>query len=943
MPLIPGTRLGGYEIVAPIGAGGMGEVYRAHDAKLNRDVALKILPATFASDPERLARFKREAQVLASLNHPNIGHIYEMTSGVVAARESGDVASGSAAPTLALVLELVPGPTLDDMIRSAPLPMSQTLLIAKQIAEALETAHEQGITHRDLKPANIKVRGDGTVKVLDFGLAKALDPTAVSGDQAMNSPTFTAHATQMGVIIGTAAYMSPEQARGKPVDKRADIWSFGVVLFEMLTGRRMFDGETVSDTIAKILEREPDWSALPPGTPPKLRELLRRCLEKDLKKRQRDIGDVRIELEEALAQTASTAGLAAPATPVSRGLSARAIALGAALVLGGAAGGAALWSVFGGRATDAAVTGSGPVRLSISFPANVRVQYQNQILAGNSLVVSGFSRNADGSAARRPRLYIRRLQDYELTPVPGTEGVEEFAVSPDGLSIAFVAAVSEQASQRRLSKVRLDGSTPPVALSDWDDAWENTLAWLQDGDLLMVSGGGTRLVRVPSGGGPAKAAGALDTGAIIGNPTFGRALPGARGLFFTMESWGARGYQLDLWLLDPTTGKARRLFERAGNATYAATGHILFTRGETLMAAPFDLDQLAVTGEVVPLLGGIRTPNSWAHGYFSVSDDGRLAYAPGGRVGTDRRLVAIDEHGSAAPFTTEQRAYETPPVASSDGRQVATVITNEQGTYETWVADAGRPSLRRAITLPNADCARPVWSRDGQWLAFTRTARNKDDGAYILRADGSTVPAPLLKADSAEVFIRTASWAPDGSGVMMTRSVGGKGDLLFVPVSPAGVPGQPRVIRETTYAEANPRFSPDGRHVAFDSDDTGQREVYVAAFDPAGPLGPASAVSVGGGVRPVWFPDGKRILYQRDPNQIAAVSIQTKPALSASTPVLLHDLNRLRVAEAEWDVLADGRVVVIQKGEGEDDVTRVNVVLNWFDDLRARMGKSSAR
>jgi Tol biopolymer transport system component len=930
MALTNGTRVGPYEILAPVGAGGMGEVYRARDGKLNRDVALKILPDAFSADPDRLARFRREAQVLASLNHTNIGHIYGF-------EDSGSVR--------ALVLELVEGPTLADRLAQGPLALPDALPIAKQIADALEAAHEQGITHRDLKPANIKVRGDGTVKVLDFGLAKAMDASSTSNADAMNSPTFTAHATQMGVILGTAAYMSPEQARGKAVDKRADIWAFGVVLFEMLTGRRPFDGETVSDTMAKLLEREPDWSALSPQTPPKVRELLRRCLEKEPKKRQRDIGDVRIELEEALAHLAgtTTAALAPPAATARRGrLSPRAIALGAALVLVGAMAGIGAWNTLGPGGGTARSSLGGPLRLSVGFPPNVRVASASITPDGKTMIVTGFPRNPDGSEAPRPRLYTRRLDEYDLRPLPGTDGVEFLTWSPDGQSIALVATISDQSSHRRLSRVRLDGNAPPVVLTDWDDGWTNSITWLEDGDLLILSNNGAKFFRLPSGGGAPKPVMPLDTGSVVGNPGLGLPLPGDRGVFVSMESWGSRGYQLDLWLLDPKTGKAHRIFDRAGNAVYAPTDHILFTRGETLMAASFDLDKVSVTGDVVPLLAGIRTPNSWAHGSFGVSRDGDLVYPPGGRVGTDRRLIVVDEKGNVTPFANDRRSFETPPIASRDGRQVAAVIPNEQGTYETWVVDAGRPGLRRVLALPNADCATPVWSLDGQRLAYRRTARDKDDGIYVQRADGAGAPTTLLKVESPEIFLRLGSWAPDGSGLLVIRSKFGKGDLLFLPMSAAGAPGKPRVLRATPYSDGNARFSPDGRLVAFDADDTGKREVYVATFGADGTMGPPVAVSSGGGTRPVWTPDGRRIFYDNDPNRVMAASIQTKPTLSASAPVVVHDLKKLRVSPAEWDALSDGRLVAIQKGEGEDDLTQVNIVLNWFDELRMRTTKSAA-
>ena len=705
MSLSPGARVGIYEVISALGAGGMGEVYRARDAKLNRDVALKILPAMFANDPERLARFRREAQVLASLNHPNIGHIYGF--------EDGDGVS-------ALVLELVEGPTLAEMIeaptggpeaKASGLHLTEALAIARQIAEALEAAHEQGITHRDLKPANIKVRDDGTVKVLDFGLAKALDLAGAGASaDAANSPTFTAHATQMGVIVGTAAYMSPEQARGKPVDKRADIWAFGAVLYEMLTGTRPFGGDTVSDAIAKILEREPDWSLLPARTPQRVSELLHRCLEKDAKKRQRDIGDVRMQIEEAIAEltlsssSSGSSGMIGPVKPapaLARSNAAK-LAMTAAFLVVGAALGIGGWTMsgLGGRVGS----GGGPsTRLSIVMPADVRANIAQITPDGRALLVSGVHRNKDGSLDPRARLYVRRLDDYELKPLAGTEGAVNWTVSPDGKSVALVATISEQNSQRQLLRMPLDGSAPPVKLADFEDRWENNFAWLEDGDLLIVSDAGTKFFRLPTGGGPVKPAMTIDTGGVAGTPQLAERLPGDRGVFFSMESWGARGYQLDEWLLDPKTGKATRLFESAGSALYAPSGHVVFTRGETVMAAPFDLGKVAVTGPVTALFGGVRTFQSWSHGLISLSRDGVFEYAPGGRVGADRNLVVVDGTDKVTPFGGDPRGYETRPSLSRDGKRAAVVVPNAQGTYETWIADEGRPAPRKVLALPNAD------------------------------------------------------------------------------------------------------------------------------------------------------------------------------------------------------------------------------------------------
>jgi Tol biopolymer transport system component len=922
LTLSPGDRLGPYEIVAPLGSGGMGEVYRAKDTALNRDVAIKVLPDVFAQDAARLARFTREAQTLASLNHPNIAAIYGIEG-------------------KAIVMELVEGQDLSALITPAA-DLRDVLAIARQIAEALEAAHDAGIVHRDLKPANIKVRADGTVKVLDFGLAKAIDPSGASNSNAGNSPTLTAHATQMGLIIGTAAYMAPEQAKGKAVDKRADIWAFGVILYEMLSGRRGYDCEDISDTLAAVLTRDVDWSALPAGTPPRLSALLRDCLMRDPKQRLRDIGEARRVIGQLIGGTPDTASgpAAALQAPVRfAGFTPKAWLAAAALVIVSAGGAVGLWTAIGPGASGAAGTMTGPIRLSVSVPSSIHATRAGITKDGTTLIVSGNARRPDGADEPRGRIYTRRLDEYEFKPIPGTEGVEGAAQSPDGRWLVFVATVSEQSTQKRIAKVPVDGSTPPVTLSDWDDDWGTSVAWLEDGDLLVSSNYGTKFFRLPTNGGAAKPPMAIDTGSMSGVRAFGQGLPGDRGVFVTMESWGSRGYQLDQWLLDPITGKARRLFENAGNAVYVPTGHIVFSRGAVLMAAPFDLQKLTVTGEVTALPGSVRTAVSWAHGAFTLSNDGTLVTAPGGRLGTDRALVTVDASGRVTKFAADARSYESAPRVSPDGRSVAVVISNTKGTYETWVAEADRPGLTRVLVLPNADCALPVWAPDAQQLAYQRTARDKDDGIYLQRADGTGSPQAILKSESPEVGVWPTSFAPDGSGMIASKFAGGKGDMLFVSISAAGSAATSRALHATPSSENDGRFSPDGRLVAFSSDESGRNEVYVAVYGIDGALGPAKTVSSGGGAQPAWANEGRRLFYYNGPNKVMSVDISVKPNLTASAPVLAYDLRKLRVNPTEWDVMPDGRLLAIQKGEGEDDITDFNVVLHWLDELRSRVSK----
>jgi len=926
MTLSPGTRLGPYEIVAPLGAGGMGEVYRARDTRLGREVAVKVLPEEFAKDAERLARFQREAQILASLNHPNVAAIYGI-------EESKGVR--------ALVLELVEGPTLAERLAKGALPVAEALDVCRQIASALEAAHESGVIHRDLKPANVKISPAGEVKVLDFGLAKGT-PTPASGSDPhlSHSPTMTEGATAAGVILGTAAYMSPEQARGKPVDRRTDIWSFGCVLYECLTGRRTFEGETISDMIARILEREPDWSALPAATPTKARELLRHCLEKEAKKRLRDIGDARIELEEAVAAGKPPSGIlgAVQPPPAQRARGSRfAFALaGAALVAG-----VAIGIVFANARRPASRGArAGATCLSVAMPSELRFQRARLSPDGRSVILLGRPRAAEGDEQARPRLYLRPLDRFEATPIAGTEGSAGSFLSPDGRWIAFVAPLSRETTQRRLAKVLADGSAPPVTLTEWNDAWVPGAVWLNGGDILIPTDQGKAFLHVPSAGGTPSSATKIDAGDFAGTFDFVEALPDDRGVLANATSYGAGGYQVGVALLDPKSGKARILIDQGGNAKYSRTGHLVFTRGDALLAAPFSLGRLEIAGEAIALTSGLYTPNTWAHGAFSLSSDGTLAYAPGGMAGGQRRIATVAPGGDAVPLSDERRAFEQSPEVSRDGRRVAAVITNARAIYEIWGADLDRPGLRRIAAAPGADCASPVWSPDGERLAYYRQALSAEDGIYVARADGREEPARVLKKESENEFLIPSSWSPDGSALLIVRASEGKSDVLLLPMkAAAGEIAKPRPLLSGPFDESQAVFSPDGRWIAYLSDETGKFGVYLCAFHADGSVGMSVPVSSGVGGRPRWSADGKTVFFVSDRSRVMSAAVSVGPPLTIGARALAFDLERLRVDDQDFDLLPDGRLLVIQKGEEEDDITRFNVVLNWTDELARRVSE----
>ena len=709
MPLQPGTTLGPYAVTAKIGEGGMGQVWQATDTQLNRQVALKILPDAFASDPDRLARFTREAQILASLNHPNIAAIYGI-----------EEAEG----TRALVLELVEGPTLADRIAKGPIPLDEALPIAKQIAEALEAAHEAGVIHRDLKPANIKVREDGTVKVLDFGLAKALDP-APDADPSQ-SPTLTAAATQMGVIMGTAAYMSPEHARGKSVDKRADIWAFGVVLYEMLTGRRAFEGEDVSLTMSAVLQRDPALDALPEGLPPVLHSYLRRCFEKDPRQRIRDIGDVRLAMDGAFETTARP-----PSEPVDmprlqlwqRPLPATLAVLGLVVMTG-----LAFWS--GTRPTDTGRT----AYLELALPTATRETGGSV----NFIDISADGRQIVVDTGTGPFTLYDLDQPGGGVAIAGTEGATWPLLSPDGSSIAYVA---NNVLQRRV----LSGGNPDLITTPNDPQLFGA-SWAPDDRILFVPGWQANVLAVPAApGGEPEPLIEIDPSLNEVAHTEPQLLPDGRILY---TGWD------DNWFIavaDPETGDREVLFHNGHAGRYTPTGHLVYAQDHYLFARTFDLDTLEL-GESVQILDNLNFAAGPGRGNFAISDNGVLAYLTGPDE-LERTMVKIWTDGRREPLTDTRHRYAQHVRVSPDGRQLVMNIFDAVGGYEVWVYDIARDDFQ-AIAQDEGWDEFPIWSADGRSVVWTTETLGAAD--LLIRPAGAGAPSRPLFVDERRKYALAA-------------------------------------------------------------------------------------------------------------------------------------------------------------------------------------------
>ena len=903
----PGIQLGHYTISSLIGKGGMGEVYQAKEEKLGRQVAIKVLPEEFAQDTDRVARFRREAQLLASLNHPNIAAIH----GFEEDKE-----------TNFLVLELVEGDTLADQLKRGAIPVEESLKLALQIAEALEAAHEKGVIHRDLKPANVKVTPEGKVKVLDFGLAKAFAGDGREVDIA-NSPTLSMQATQQGMVLGTAAYMSPEQARGETTDQRADIWAFGCVLFEMLTGGKTWTGRTVTDVIAALVASEPEWKRLTPNLHPRIRFLLERCLEKESKDRYHGIDEVRLDIQKALAEPG--VGLTQPVAGVVQARPQSKLPWVAAIVLGMVVAGVSVWILT--QPDSLPLT-----RLTLTHPGTevVGTQFDSDIAISPDGRYVAYV--AAGGGAGGP-LYLRQLG--QLEPLLLADDGRTPFFSPGGEWVGFV-----DDDERTLNKVTVNGG-PPVVIGNLPEPdIPRGATWGPDDNIIFaISSGGNNLVagdtaiglwRIPAGGGEPAVLTTPDVEQGEGYHLFPQILPGGQAVLFTIFDPDGSVEDSRIAVLNLATGEYEVLVQGGSSPQYSASGHIVYGVGGTLRAVPFNLDQLEVTGTPVPVLDGVPTKISGVAN-FSVSPDGTLVYVTGasGALG-GATLVWMDRQGNSEPMGAPTRNYNNFPRLSPDGRSVAVQVDND-----IWSFDIARMTLTR-LTFDGAEM--PNWTPNGQYLSYRSERADTPFNLFWTRADGSGTEEQLT---TSELRQTGSSWSPNGQLLAFYEvpGVGGEQDR-DIWILPADGDREPTPFLQTRFIDTAPMFSPDGGWVAYVSDESGRSEVYVQPFP--GPGG-KQQISTEGGVAPVWARDGQELFYLNG-FQIIAVDIETEPGFRPGTPTLLFE-RAFRTSNtfgiAPFDVTADGqRFVMVQRAaiaDSEAELPQINIVLNWFEELKERV------
>jgi eukaryotic-like serine/threonine-protein kinase len=897
-----GARFGTYEIAECLGVGGMGEVYRARDTQLGRDVAIKVLSAAFVTDRERLARFEREARVLAALNHPHIATIYGV--------ERVDGAR-------ALVLELVDGETLADRIARGALSLADALPIARQIADALEAAHEKGIVHRDLKPANIKITPTGSVKVLDFGLAKA---GAGAAPGLSRSPTVTIGATNDGALLGTAAYMSPEQARGQVVDKRTDIWAFGCVVLEMLTARRAFEGEDATEVLARIIECEPDWSRLPASTPPSVHRLLRRCLQKDVNRRLHDVADARIEIADASDQTATPAP--------TRAAKWRHLTLPIlALVFGALIGAVIVWRV----------TAAPPGQETVLSPPAARFALALQSGEGAAAVtdpdtkVTVLALSADGRylayvGGPLLQLFLRPIDGFDSKPLAGTEGADNPFFSPDGQWLGFVA-------DRKLKKISLAGGAPFTICTVVTGAFG--ASWQPDGTIIFAPSApghvvpGAGLLRVSAEGGSPAAATAWreeETG-----PRWPEVLPGGKMVLYSASPSGTNWSSDAMIYIQSLDSGERRPLVKGVAPHYLPTGHLVYTRSGTVFAVRLDLARPTVLGNPVPVLDGVQQDDRGGP-QLSISQVGSIVYVPS-LPPANRTVVWVDRGGAEQALQMPSHAYSAPRL-SNDGRRLAVLIDDER--RDIWMFDLSRRTLSRLTS--RWDHEPPIWTPDGHRLTF-RSGPPGTRNIYWMPVDGSRQEERLLTSPHLN---NPSSWSPDGRVLAfydVDLAQEGAADFRYHDIWWISLdePDKPHAFLETGFLESAATFSPDGRWLAYVSNESGRNEIYVRPFP--GP-GEKLQVSAEGGGEPVW-PRNAHELFFRNGDAMFAVDVKLMPTFSAGPVRRLFEGAYGKGywgLKPEYDVTPDGqRFVMVKTVEDTLRSAPINIVVNWFEELQRRV------
>jgi len=881
----PGSQIGPFRIERELGRGAVGVVYLAHDTKLDRSVAIKSLPVELMENPKVRSRFSREARVLASLNHPNIATIYEEL----------EEAEGLGY----LVLEYVPGQTLAERIAKSQLKLQETLTIALQIAEAVAAAHEHDVIHRDLKPGNIKITPEDKVKVLDFGLAKAVGGEALDQQSTITEP---------GRVIGTPAYMSPEQARGKPTDKRSDIWSFGCVLYEMLTGKIPFKGETISDTLANILQTDPDWQALPQTTPANIQVLLRRCLKKDPHRRLRDIGDASIEISETLSLPLGVLTISEQVVGKSQSSLWRLgiICSFAVLIVGLIAA-----SLFLSRPTAPSLSELSPASTSrtiIKLPENQVLGFFRS--APLAVRRPAFALSPDGSRlvyvadlADRTQLFLRLMNQFEVRPIPGTEDAFSPFFSPDGQSVGFFA-------KDKLKIVSLLGGEP-VTICDASNPQAGS--WGPDGMIYFADGLGMVLCRVSAAGGPMELLTTRTEPSMAGASGYWspQVLPGGKTLLISPP--------VGTMLLSLGTMEKRILVKDSRYARYVPTGHLVYVRAGAIEAVPFSLATLQVTGPHVPLIEKVLSDSVSGTAHFAFSNDGLLAYVPGGDT-SKSTPVWVDRQGNVKPLAMPAQTYGTFRL-SPDGKRLAIVV--EELRSNVYIYDIAR-GLGTRLTLEGNNYY-PLWTPDGERVVFSRR-READEQWDLLSAPAdSSGKAELLY--SGQNMLAPCSWSRDGK-LLALYSLDADLDIWVLPLEG---PRELDLILGTEFTEVQSAFSPDGRWIAYTSDKDGRFQVCVRPYPAMDRVWP---ISYDFGEEPIWSPKGDELFY-RSGNKWVVASISTEPKFTVEKRQVLFEGSYLNVSGLSYDVSPDGqRFLVLQPEYDDSEVRELHVVLNWFEELK---------